>query len=271
MASIEFQDLEAALVNHEGMKFLSSALQTTQDGHELLKVLLRYTHFNSPFAGGMASLAGHIACRHGIFMDSKEKIPCLADRSLEVATNIFFAAIDEFGGAMIDSRFTHHWLARQTISAIVEYFTCEAELLKSSGVLNSRTIDAANQVLAGYRDIEPLDTLRLFWAIGFHIGSEMLATQEFQVLDSYLRSHQSSLVDFLQKKLIHKSHLTAYHWISVHLEAEPKHFEIAMRGANLALHHYVGQENRDVLKGSILKGFNAFAHLHLSFMQALGE
>src|SRR5206468_1877450 len=62
----------------------------------LLSVLGRYIQFNSAFGAGLANLAGEIAARQGLFRDAQEPLRIVADRSAEVASDFFFAAIDEF-------------------------------------------------------------------------------------------------------------------------------------------------------------------------------
>ncbi len=269
MKSIDLKDLESVLGDNKGTNLLREALESTrEEQYGLLKILLRYAHFNFPFAGSMASLAGTIACRRGIFRDSDEKIPFLTDCSLEIAASIFFAAIDEFGGPIISPRHTHHLLARQTIAAIAEHSGYKPA---NDNMLNQNTIHAANQVSSGYRVNEDFDTPRLFEAIGFHIGSEILAAKEFQIIDSYLREKEPQIVLFLQERRFDEGRVTAYHWISAHLDAEPKHLEQAIEGANLGLRYYVGKESKETLRNSILKGFHAFASLQTCFMQTLAK
>src|ERR1700682_4788660 len=93
-------------LSHSGNKAFAAALERVANGYELLAALGRYVHFNSNFGCGVAHLAGQLGVRRDLFRDRAEPVEALADRSSEVASYIFFAAIDEFGERSLSSRGT---------------------------------------------------------------------------------------------------------------------------------------------------------------------
>jgi hypothetical protein len=99
----------------------------------------------------------------------------------------------------------------------------------------------------------------------------VLADQEFNVLDAFLRTNYPDLVEYLMKTrvLIGDSESAAYRWIQVHTTVEADHFAAAVKSANLALRYYAGSESRAGIKGWILEGVKEFADMQTEFMKSL--
>src|SRR5712692_4360634 len=104
-------DFEVILGTSQGCCTFRKTLERIRDEKELLRMLGRYISFNSVFGSGVASLAGQIGSRQDLFRDSEEALALIADRSVEVAAAIFFAAAGEFGDR---TRRTHRSLAQAT-------------------------------------------------------------------------------------------------------------------------------------------------------------
>jgi hypothetical protein len=125
----------------------------------------------------------------------------------------------------------------------------------------------------GYGLGEKLSEERLFGAMGFHVGSEILADQEFVIIDRTLRRDRADLVRALEGmkvELLGQKH-NAYYWIRIHTGVEAEHFDAALKGVNNALRFYAGPSEADEVKGWILAGFREFADVQGAFMAALGE
>src|ERR1051326_6800646 len=95
-ATITRADIEPIIHASQGDEHFTAALENAANEKELINLLCRYLQFNSVFGAGVANLAGEISSRQDLFRDREEKIYYLADRSVEVGADIFFAAIDEF-------------------------------------------------------------------------------------------------------------------------------------------------------------------------------
>jgi hypothetical protein len=221
----------------------------------LMQMLAQYIQFNSVFGAGVANLAGEIARKQDIFSDPAEAVSMLADRSCDVAATIFFAAIDEFG-----RRKTHRSMAQDTLRETAQFFNIPSDKLKTLGMPLSETVIAMSAVVDGYCLDRSSTGEDLLFGIGFHIGSELLADQEFNILDNYLRRHHPLLVACLQKK-------KAYTWVSVHTTVEADHFDAALESANLALKFFTGDQQ--MAHTSILNGFKHFSGIQTRFMQSL--
>jgi hypothetical protein len=271
--TIERDDLAPLLAVHPGNRALAAALRKLSNNEALVRALGRYIYFNASFGGCVANLAGEIAVRQELFRDPEEPVELLADRSVDVASDIFFAAIDEFDDRATSYRDTHRSLAQATLKAAGQFYGMDAVALNRVARPNEATLVAIRGIRAGYGVSQVVDEPKLFRAIGFHLGSEILADEEFRVLDGFLHERYGDLVAHLERTeatIGGRSH-QAYFWIRIHTSVEADHFAAAVRGANSALHFYAGKESRDQPKRWMLEGFGEFAGLQAVFMQALME
>jgi hypothetical protein len=271
LESVERSELDVVLVNHAGNRTLAESLQGVISGGDLVCLLGRYIHFNSIFGSSVTNLAGEIAARQNLFRDADELIEIIADRSVEVAADIFFAAIDEFGGPITSHRKTHRSLAQATLKATGTYFGLDPSQINSIACLNESTRAAIHQVQQGYGVNQTMDERKIFHSIGFHLGSEILADEEFRILDSFLRTKYPDLVMFLEKTkvIISGFQYAAYYWIRIHTSVEAEHFDVAVKGANRALRYYAGQESNACIKGWIINGVLDFAAVQAECMEGL--
>lgn len=270
---IELADLKPALAARDGVGLLGRALRRVSDGDQLLRVLGRYIQFNSVFGSGVANLSGEVGARQDLFRDPSEATEVAADRSADVAAEIFSAAIDEFGGCSATRRSTHRALAQATLKAAAEYFGHQWGALDDAVRVNEATRAAVEKVRDGYGINQSLDERKLMRAIGFHIGSELLADEEFRLLDGYLRAEYPELVTYLERTRVgvNGDSCPAYLWISVHTTVEAEHFADALAGANNALRFYAGAHDPREVKGWVLEGFAEFAAVQAEFMEGLTE
>ena len=109
--------------------------------------------------------------------------------------------------------------------------------------MNRATEDAMARVWEGYGVGARLEE-RLFRAMGFHTGSEILADQEFVVLDKALRARRPDLVAGLEdmKVAILGQRHDAYYWIRIHTGVEAEHFDAALRASTTRSRFYAGPE-----------------------------
>ena len=268
---LEHSDLEPILEAHVGNTTFKECLQAIEDDAQFVRVLGRYVQFNSVFGGGVANLAGEIAVMQDLFRDSSESVPLLADRSVEVAADVFFAAVDEFDDRSTPYRDTHRTLAQATLKGAGKFYGFEGAELNKLIHPGEHKIDAIEHVKRGYGVGIAMEARDVFRAIGFHMGSEILADEEFTILDRYLRANRPDLVSYLQQNTteINGEHHNGYFWVMIHTSVEADHFAFAAKGANRALQFYVGAEPQDETKSWLLDGFSAFADVQAAFMGSL--
>ena len=267
------QDLQPVLSAHRGNEGLVSALEQASRPEQLLSVMGRYIQFNSAFGAGLANLAGEIAARQGLFQDPGEPLHVAADRAAEVASDFFYAAVDEFDDRATPWRDTHRTLAQATLKGLGLFFGYADEQLNEVVRINDATRRAMDDVWEGYGIGARLEEPRLFSGMGFHTGSEILADQEFVLIDRHLRQRRPDLVRLLESlriPILGEEH-NAYYWIRIHTGVEAEHFDAALKGVNNALRFYAGTRTPEAAKADILGGFSRFAAVQSAFMSALGE
>ena len=228
---------------------------------------------NAAFGAGLANLAGEIAARPTLFLDADEPVRILADRAADVAADFFYAAVDEFDDRLTPWRDTHRTLAQATLKGLGAHFGYAPAQLNDVLRINPATEKARAAVWEGYGVGARLEERRLFSAMGFHAGSEVLADHEFTVIDRCLRERRPELVKALEETAVevlgHRHN--AYYWIRIHTSVETEHFEAALKGVNNALRFYAGAEGPATVKGWILDGFKHFAQVQGDFMERLGD
>ncbi len=271
--SIGREDLAPVLDVHPGNEALRAAFRGAGDPAAFLCVLGRYVQFNSAFGPGLSNLAGEIAARQGLFRDESEPVRILADRAAEVGADFFYAAIDEFDDRATTWRDTHRTLAQATVKGAGAFFGYTPEQLNTVLRINPATEEAMRRVWHGYGIGERLPEPRLFSAMGFHVGSEILADREFLIIDQLLKERRPDLVAHLSStkvEILGQKH-DAYYWIHIHTGVEAEHFDAALHGVNSALRFYAGAHDPAEVKGWILGGFASFARVQGEFMAALAE
>src|SRR6185436_19885119 len=128
-----------------------------------------------------------------------EPLRLAADRAAEVAADFFYAAVDEFDDRATPWRDTHRTLAQATLKGAGSFFGHSASDLNDVLRLNPATRTAMARVWEGYGVGAKLEDARLFGGMGFHTGSEILADQEFVILDRHLREKRPELVEALEQ------------------------------------------------------------------------
>lgn len=266
-------DLDPVLAAHRGNTALQQAFEAAGTPEALLRVMGRYIQFNAAFGPGLANLAGEIAARPALFRDADEPVRILADRAAHVAADFFHGAIDEFDDRLTPWRDTHRTLAQATLKGMGTHFGYTPAQLNDVFGTHAATESAMAEVSRGYGVAADLTEQQLFACMGFHTGSEVLADQEFTIIDRHLRQKRPELVAALEgMKVAHggEKH-NAYYWIHIHTSVEADHFDAALAGVNKALGFYAGQTDPAQVKEWILAGFRSFADVQGRFMAALGQ
>ena len=271
--TITQDDLAPVLAIHSGNATFRAVLLSALAPERLTRILAQYIQFNSAFGPGVANLAGEIAARQGLFRDPDEPLVIASDRAAHVASDFFYAAVDEFDDRATPWRDTHRTLAQATLKGVGVHFGYATDRLNEIAAVKGATEAAMAEVWEGYGIGARLEEERLFAAMGFHTGSEILADQEFVILDRHLREKHPDLVRSLEPmtvEILGERH-NAYYWVRIHTGVEAEHFDAALKGVNAALRFYSGAVELGTAKDWILQGFSSFADVQQEFMASLAE
>lgn len=284
MSQVTIDELKA-LIDFQAQEHLvrDTLAQALADPIGRVRFLGRYASWNGYFGSGVATLSGKIGRCRGLFLDPKQPIAALADRSVYVGSFFFDAARDEFDDRDTVHRDTHRCLAQSTLKGLIDF---EAE----RGRAELRDVDTLNALLEpplwlralndrvaiGYGAGSADDLPTVFTCIGYHLGSELLADQEFSIIDETLRKQAPDLVEHLRAHTVNiagQDHL-AYQWIAIHSGhgggAEADHFEWATQGARLAF-RFVPENHHAVLRQQMHHGFLNFARDHSEFFHHVND
>jgi hypothetical protein len=272
-AAITREDLDTALRAHAGEAALQKALDSAATEERLFQLLGRYIQFNSAFGPGVANLAGEIGARPWLFQDRDEPLHFAADRAAHVASDFFYAAVDEFDDRLTPWRDTHRTLAQATLKGFAQHLEYEPAHVNRLLAADGPAQRSQAQVFEGYGIGAALSEEALFRAMGFHTGSEILADREFTQIDAHLRKAHPLVVAALEPMKVEMAgeRHDAYYWIRIHTGVEIEHFDAALKGANNALRFYAGETDRADLKGYVLAGFRHFGSVQSQFMTDLAR
>lgn len=257
------EDILDTLAAHGSRQYVGAVIAQIQNPEELLCFVERFTVFNSVFAGGVAGLAGAFHTHKGLFIDSTEPIAACADRNAEIASYIYAAAEDEYLDKSTNIRVTHRALAQVFLKEMAHVF----DLIPQ----HSRSVELnaiLEDVKAGY-GLNQLNTEEsLLTALGFHVGSEILADQEFNLLDEFLRTKYPTVVNHLKGKKL-PSGTNAYNWLEQHTYVEIEHFDNALLAVEKTLQYYAGERSVAQVRAIIFDGFLKFAVLQRRFFDII--
>jgi hypothetical protein len=238
------------------------------DASALVRLLGRYIQWNSGFGPGVATLAGKIGRQHDLFVDADEPIAALADRSVHVASFVFDAARDEFDDSATRHRDTHRSLGQAVIKGLLAQLQVDPAVLDRPAWL----VGLEERTQRGYGYATPDDLRHIGLGLGFHLGSEILADEEFSLIDQTLRAQRPELVQaLLRMRVTVADHdHPAYYWIGIHSghggSVEAEHFAWAVKGVGEAF-RYTPPADHEALREAILAGFDAFCVCHEDFFR----
>jgi hypothetical protein len=281
MSTVTTAELQQLCDFPQHQRLVRDALaQALGDPAARLRFLGRYASWNGFFGSGVASLAGKIGRSRGNFRDPAQPVAALADRSVYVASFFFDAARDEFDDRDTVHRDTHRCLAQSMLKGAIDHARQAQEIGEAQ--LDALLGDPAwlstlnARVASGYGNGVPDELEFLFAAIGYHLGSELLADQEFSIIDRTLHELAPQLVEHLTHAMVNiagQEH-RAYQWIAIHSGhgggAEADHFEWATQGARLAF-RFVPEARHDALRASLHQGFRDFARDHREFFERVNS
>lgn len=255
-------------------------------GEDLLawtRFLANYTFFNGTFGSSVALFAGNIGNARDVFSDPTESLAAISDRSVLVGSYFFDAARDEFDDERNPERDTHRCLAQALLKGFIrcarnqnaafqKRFPHDADfdsILSEAKWLK----DLCNRVRLGYGHGSSCDGPSLFQAMGYHLGSEVLADQEFSVIDDHLRKNHPKIVEELSTTTVRIAGVdhNAYHWLKSHSghgdAVEFDHFQWAVQGIERAF-SFTPDERLEQMLVCVFDGFRSFAVDHKTFFEA---
>jgi hypothetical protein len=249
-----------------------------RDPRALYIFMQRYVHFNGYAGSLVARLASSIGLSRDLFNNPDCNTIDEADRGMDIAAKVIAATIDEHAdqGAKY---VPHRTLAQATLKAVGNYAGLTETERNEIAVVPDWMKQVLTDTVNGYQGV-PGDAPALIRAMGFHAASEVLADQEYSLIDkvvrydnrgkgfdAYLRSNEG-------KVKIDNHQFSAWYWIVIHGKhggsgVEAEHFECALEAIDLAAKY--SPESAHKIREYALAGFNDFAAIQQKLFAAIAK
>jgi hypothetical protein len=246
-----------------------------------LRFFARYVTWNGSFGSGVAALAGKIGRSRTLFVEPGYP-QAIADRSVLVASYFFDAARDEFDDHATPYRDTHRCLAQAMLAGLVEHAVAAGHTEFSNAAHVDTMFKEADwaralreRVATGYGVGSVDDGPAVFRALGYHLGSELLADREFSVIHETLGERQPALAGDLAARqvVIAGQPHRCFQWIEIHSGhgggAEEDHFQWALQGVALAFRYC--SDPPATLLDALHDGYLSFARDHEEFFARVDD
>jgi hypothetical protein len=232
---------------------------------EVIQFFSDYIAWNGVFGGAVASLAGKWHNAVHLTDMSEDETTGLNKFAHRIASEIFAAAEDEFNDENNTNpyhRIAHKEMAWDFFQGIMEYYNIKNRPKPSSNVK-----DHIQSTLRGYGVSNRLQLLKtLIYNLGFHIGSEKIASFEFDFLTAELKKTRPELFKFLSNRNmfygLEDNGIKSIDWLKVHGTVEEEHFQHAITAARWAEQMVIEHDimSRDEFNSRLVKGLMSFSY-----------
>lgn len=259
-----FQDLVDRKTNEANIEATIELAAVSPVG--LYYFMQRYAHFNGYAGSLVARLASSIGLSRDLFNQTGVAVTDRADRGMDIAAKVLAATIDEHADCGAQ-QITHRTLAQIAMQSIGEYAELSERELNQIAETPEWLNDVVRDFIAGYQGkVEDLEALAT--ALGYHVGSELLADREYSLIDKVVRyTHRGEGYDaYVQGKQVEVAgkRLSPWYWIVVHGKhnaagVEADHFQLALDALNQMVEYR--PESAETILGWASKGFLDFSEL----------
>jgi hypothetical protein len=241
---------------------LQAQLDSIRGTEALVCFLHRYVLVNDALAARVPFLAGLIHLTPDLFVDPEGGVEFCRQANGRIAAFVAEAASDEYritgGRSMV-----HQYLSQRFFLGTLAHFG-----------IDQRTFDRLHpipQVLsqlleeARTKFFDQKGPGQIFPGLGFHVGLEFFAHQEFNMVDAYLRSNHPKLVDELERE---RDEVPNYTWLSLHTVVEIGHYRAGLQALQASL-KYCQSSEIPARAAQIKHGFMAFVDLQRRYHQSI--
>jgi hypothetical protein len=255
--------IDTSIANAPNKQLLERQLQAIGGDAAIMHFLHRFVLFNDALAARVPFLAGMIHLTPGLFIDPDAEQEFCSQANGRIAAYVAEAASDEYRMTP-DRNLVHQCLAQKFFRGVLDYYHVDAatfdRLYPFPAALAQILAEARSKFFARREPSE------IFAALGFHVGLEFFADQEFNLVDQYLRHHHSALVASLEGS---RPDLSSYLWLSTHTVVEIGHYRAGLSALKAALAYCHPREQAPQMLESIKHGFNSFVDLQKRYYEAV--
>jgi hypothetical protein len=259
--------IEAAIAAAPNNRLLQQRLDTIGSSEDLLVFLHRFLHFNDALAARVPYLAGWIHLKPDLFADPDDSEEFCRQRNASISAHIAEAANDEYR-IVAGRNMVHQRLSQNFFRGALEFYGVDGHAFDRRHKLPPRLVDLLGE--ARRRFFDEADPAAVFNSIGFHVGLEFFANEEFNLVDAFLCQRFPDLVAALKRT--DNDEDAPYLWLSLHTVVEVGHYRAGLEAVADAIRYCRPRESAPYYAGEIMAGLAAFADLQLRFYNAaLGD
>jgi hypothetical protein len=255
--------IEDAIASAPNRQRLQRQLDSIASNEMLLSFLHRFVLFNDALAARVPYLAGLIHLTPNLFLDPTTGVDFCRQANGRIAAFVAEAASDEY--EMSDGRnMVHQYLSQRFFRGALAYFGADERLFDQRHpvlpVLSALLEEARGKFF------DRKGAAQIFCGLGFHVGLEFFAHQEFNLVDVYLRSKFPDLVARLERDDRDRA---SYLWLALHTIVEIGHYRAGLEALKAAVTYYSDRGGKPAMIARTKEGFNAFVDLQGRYYEAI--
>lgn len=257
--------IEAAIRSAPNNRLLRDRLESLDRPERLILFLHRFLHVNDALAARVPFLAGWIHLTPDLFADPDDVVDFCRQRNAAISAHIAEAANDEYR-IVAGRNIVHQRLSQLFFRGALEFYGVDRGAFD-----RAHPMPAALQALlreARSRFIDQRDAAAVFASIGFHVGLEFFANEEFNIVDSLLCRRYPDLVAALKRGSA-AGEDAPYLWLSLPTVVEIGHYRAGLDSARDAIRYCQPRDSASQFAADIMAGLEAFADLQRRFYRAV--
>jgi hypothetical protein len=229
----------------------------------LVRFLHRFVLFNDALAARVPFVAGLIHLTPNVFLDPAEGVEFCRQANGRVAAYVALAASDEYHLDAGQSG-VHQHLSQKFLNGALAFYGVDRAAFDRNHPLPRVLDNILDEARTKFLDQRTAPAI--FRALGFHVGLEFFADQEFNLVDTWLRARFPTLVANLERE---DGNGSGYTWLALHTIVEIGHYRAGIEALKSALQFYRYPKERPAMADLIKEGFNAFVDLQSRYYDAI--
>ena len=255
--------VEKAIAAAPNKERLRLRLDSIRDDEEMVRFAHRFVLFNDALAARVPFLAGVIHLTPGLFLDPEAQEDFCRQANGRIAAFVAAAANDEYLITETQNM-VHQHLSQQFFRGILDHYGASEPTFNREHPLPANLAALLDEARGKF--FEQRSAEEIFAALGFHVGLEFFADQEFTLVDRWLRERHPELVRSLEAGGKSRS---AYRWLAIHTVVEISHYRAGLEALKSALAYYHRTEDAPRMLECIKHGFSQFADLQSRYYEAI--
>ncbi len=252
--------IEHAVETTPNRQLLQHQLDSIRTKDQLTRFLHRFLLFNDALAARVPFLAGRLHLTQGLFAMPGEGPAFSRQCNGTIAAYVAEAASDEYRMSP-SQNLVHQHLSQNFFDAALAFLHEDPSHFDQANRLPEAIQAMLNEARTTLLESARAD--QVLAALGFHIGLEFFAHEEFNLVDKWLREHYAELVGTLERGD------NAYLWLAIHTVVEIHHYRAGLEAVKSATRFCTIEEAETQVPALVRQGFEQFVNLQRRYYGAI--